>query len=139
MDDKRINVANYVPLTQSAQILVESDKSEEFYPVSEDQNQLRKLSLLQLLNDQDRNVNKESNLVENDTVVGIDFGTSYTRVGYFNPLTKKVEVLRNKFGKTSTPSWVSFDKDGLVKVGEEAQQIYEKSLKVFDIKRIIGK
>ena len=107
--------------------------------MSEDQNQLRKLSLLQLLNDQDRNVNKESKPVENNTVVGIDLGTSYTRVGYFNPLTKKVEVLRNKLGKTSTPSWVSFDKDGQVKVGEEAQQIDEKSLKVFDIKRLIGR
>ena len=53
--------------------------------------------------------------------VGIDLGTTYSAVAYFNRDTNQVEVLKNSLDKETTPS-VIYIEGNKVLIGEEAKQ-----------------
>jgi hypothetical protein len=57
--------------------------------------------------------------MEKEPVLGIDFGTTYSSMAWFNPQTGRAEVLRNSEGEEKTPSVVYYgDKEVVVgKVG----------------------
>jgi L1 cell adhesion molecule like protein len=51
--------------------------------------------------------------------IGIDLGTTFSCVSYFDTNQKKVKIIENAQGATTTPSYVAFtDKERLV--GETA-------------------
>jgi molecular chaperone DnaK len=56
-----------------------------------------------------------------EAYLGIDLGTTNSCVCYWNKATQSTETIVNELGKSTTPSWVSFEADGKVTVGERAQ------------------
>jgi len=70
--------------------------------------------------------------------IGIDLGTTFSAVGYWNG--DHCEIIQNKDGKNITPSWVSFT-DNEILVGDSAKSkaSINPENTLFDIKRIIGK
>lgn len=79
------------------------------------------------------------------TILGIDLGTTYSCVSYYNKSTSSIEIIRNPEGNLTTPSIVFFEGDTII-VGELAQQTLLKSASkdilsriVYDSKRFIGK
>ncbi|KAJ2974407.1 hypothetical protein NQ176_g6072 [Zarea fungicola] len=77
--------------------------------------------------------------LDHDTIIAIDLGTAYSRVG----VTKhydRVEILPNEQGSLMTPSYVAFTEDGCL-VGDPAKnQAVDNPLNtIFDVKRLIGR
>lgn len=72
-------------------------------------------------------------------VVGIDLGTTYSAIAWVKP-DGNPEVIPNAEGKRTTPSIVSFTKDGQILVGEPAkrQVILNSDRTVRSIKRYMG-
>ena len=75
-------------------------------------------------------------MVESEPYIGIDLGTTNSCMGLWLPETGTVEILANAVGKNTTPSWVAFETDGQVYVGESARN--HKNW-IYDAKRIIGR
>ena len=75
---------------------------------------------------------------ENDVVIGIDLGSYYSSVSIYE--IDSVKIIPNSEGSLSTPSIVSFTKDG-IKVGEPAkrQAALNPQNTIFNIKRLIGR
>ena len=73
--------------------------------------------------------------------IGIDLGTTYSCVGYFNPTSNSVEIIANEQGQRTTPSYVAFTSGGERLVGESAKNQASMNPKntVYDVKRIIGR
>ncbi|KAJ8286838.1 hypothetical protein GJAV_G00043860 [Gymnothorax javanicus] len=73
------------------------------------------------------------------TVVGIDLGTSYSRVGVFKD--GRVEIIPNDQGSRVTPSYVAFTAEGERLTGDAAQNQLTSNPEntVFDVKRLIGR
>ena len=69
-------------------------------------------------------------------MIGIDLGTTNSCVGFFNDDTGEVEIVPNSQGKRITPSWIGFNRDGRVVVGESAQN---QEIWIYDAKRMIGR
>jgi heat shock protein 5 len=71
-------------------------------------------------------------------VIGIDFGTTYSCVGLYK--NNKSEIVKNEIGNNTTPSIVYIDKDNNF-VGEKARsyQLKNQLNTIYDIKRLIGK
>lgn len=72
--------------------------------------------------------------------IGIDLGTTNLCVGVYNNETESVEIIPNRNGNKTTPSYVSF-LDGQRIVGEEAKNsihLYPDST-CYDTKRFMGK
>ncbi|OVA14875.1 Heat shock protein 70 family [Macleaya cordata] len=71
------------------------------------------------------------------TVIGIDFGTSYSSVGVFR--NDKVEIIPNELGNRITPSWVTFTNTKRL-VGEAAmdQASLNAAGTVFSVKDFLG-
>lgn len=57
--------------------------------------------------------------------VGIDLGTTYSSVAYFDEISGKPVIIKNKYGHTGTPSVLCFEEDGTVLYGEEAKELQE--------------
>lgn len=57
--------------------------------------------------------------------VGIDLGTTFSVISYIDPITKKAVILKNKYGKPTTPSAIGFNIDGSYVIGEEAKAMEE--------------
>ncbi|CUT98435.1 heat shock protein 70 related [Echinococcus multilocularis] len=70
--------------------------------------------------------------------IGIELGTSYSRVGVFHH--GKVEIIVNGEGYRSTPSHVAFP-DGLCLIGDAAknQVAINPANTVFNAKRLLGR
>ncbi|PNR95286.1 molecular chaperone DnaK [Petrotoga sp. 9PWA.NaAc.5.4] len=76
---------------------------------------------------------------DKEYVVGIDLGTTFSAIAWVKP-DGNVEVIPNAEGKRTTPSIVSFTKDGQILVGEPAkrQAILNSERTVRSIKRYMG-
>jgi len=76
---------------------------------------------------------------EKEFVVGIDLGTTYSAISWLKP-DGNTEVIPNSEGKRTTPSVVSFTKDGEIIVGEPAkrQAVLNADRTVRSIKRYMG-
>ena len=42
-------------------------------------------------------------------VVGIDLGTTYSAISFYNEITKKPELIRDNSGKENIASWISME------------------------------
>jgi molecular chaperone DnaK len=73
-------------------------------------------------------------------IVGIDLGTTYSCVAYFNEKKGVFEVLPNKAGQQTTPSVVGLNRNGEVLVGDAAkrQSLVDPENTVAEIKRKMG-
>ena len=56
--------------------------------------------------------------------LGIDFGTTYSKMAWFNPKSKQAEIIKNSEREEQTPSVVYYGKDQTV-VGKFAQDMLE--------------
>ena len=70
--------------------------------------------------------------------IGIDLGTSYTRVAIYHK--EKVEIISNEAGNRATPSYVAFNNQGRL-VGEAAKEQAASNPvnTIFNVKRLIGR
>ncbi|KAF8646020.1 hypothetical protein AX16_007445 [Volvariella volvacea WC 439] len=75
---------------------------------------------------------------EYGTVVGIDLGTSYSRVAVQRD--GRIKIVADGYGHRITPSWASFTEEERL-VGDAAQKVYHinPANTVFDAKRLIGR
>ena len=75
----------------------------------------------------------------NDYILGIDFGTTYSCISVWKD--GGLVIIPNGVGERTTPSVVIFDGPDKVFVGEETlyHSSKDNTLKIFEIKRILGK
>lgn len=78
--------------------------------------------------------------IEDDPIIGIDLGTTFSCVAVYDETLQKVRVLPNSVGEMTTPSWVAFTNSGRV-VGQPAKQqaAMNPHNTIYDVKRIIGR
>ena len=75
---------------------------------------------------------------KNEIIIGIDLGTTHSRVGIFKD--GQVEIIPNEFGNRMTPSYVAFTtQERLVGEAAQNQAILNPKNTLFDIKRLIGR
>ena len=72
--------------------------------------------------------------------IGIDLGTTFSCVSYYDTNQKKVKIIENAQGATTTPSYVAFtDKERMVGDTALNQATKNPENTVFDAKRLIGR
>jgi heat shock protein 1/8 len=76
--------------------------------------------------------------MNSEIIIGIDLGTTFSAVSYWNK--DHCEIIPNKDGKNTTPSWISFTNKEVL-IGERARlnaNVNQKNT-LFSVKRVIGK
>lgn len=75
---------------------------------------------------------------QNKKPIGIDLGTTNSCIAYFE--NGRAQVIKNRSGERTTPSIVSFDKNGQVKVGQIAkrQLLVNPDNTFYSVKRFMG-
>ena len=74
-----------------------------------------------------------------DLIIGIDLGTTFTCAGFFNENTHMVEVLQNNEGTYTTASVVTFQENRTLVGAAALKRCWEGSKDtVTDAKRFIG-
>ena len=53
--------------------------------------------------------------------MGIDLGNNNLCGGIWNPENDQLEIIPNGLGKNTTPSWIGFNEEGKILVGERAR------------------
>jgi Fe-S protein assembly chaperone HscA len=73
--------------------------------------------------------------------VGIDLGTTYSLVAYFDAATGKPQCIPGPYGTPLCPSVVSVDADGSVVVGEAARRrlLTQPDRSIYSVKRLMGR
>ena len=76
---------------------------------------------------------------QDEPVIGIDLGTTYSLVGYIKD--NKFEIILNDKGKPSTASIVTYDSDGEAHVGDRSDypDLQKPYYTIASIKRLMGK
>lgn len=57
--------------------------------------------------------------------LGIDFGTSGSKIAWYNPRTKQAEIIRNAEGKEQTPSVIYIGRNRELLIGKTAEKMLE--------------
>ncbi len=71
--------------------------------------------------------------------IGIDLGTTYCCVGYFNK-NGEVEIITNDQGQRTTPSYVTYtDEERLVGMASKSVAVDDVRNTIFDVKRLVGR
>ena len=72
--------------------------------------------------------------------IGIDLGTTFSAVAYFNHRLGRPEIIENDLGYRTTPSIVAFTDEGRL-IGQAAknEEVLNPTNAVYDSKRMIGK
>ncbi|CAG7829211.1 unnamed protein product, partial [Allacma fusca] len=83
----------------------------------------------------------EKKLQTKAPAIGIDLGTTYCCVAYFNKDSGEVEVVPNELGENTTASYVQLNADNEIVVGNTAKDLAHLNPKgtIFDIKRMCGR
>jgi molecular chaperone DnaK len=78
-------------------------------------------------------------MAKSKKIVGIDLGSYNSCASVYEG--KDVKIITNSEGSLTTPSYVSFSKDGEIKVGDPAkrQAAMNPEGTIFNIKRLMGK
>jgi Fe-S protein assembly chaperone HscA len=73
--------------------------------------------------------------------VGLDLGTTYSLVAYFDPDTGQPRCIPGPYGTPLCPSVVSVDPDGSVVVGEPARRrlLTQPERTIYSVKRLMGR
>ncbi|GAB1221131.1 hypothetical protein ENUP19_0065G0006 [Entamoeba nuttalli] len=81
--------------------------------------------------------------VESDSFsIGIDLGTTYSSVAYYDIVRKESVILQDEQAKEQVASWVSLsqlDKSGYMIIGDGAKSDANSDCVIYDSKRIIGR
>ncbi len=74
-------------------------------------------------------------------VVGIDLGTTFSLIAYFDKGTGRPQCIPGPYGETLCPSVVSVDPDGTVVVGEAARRrlLTQPDHTIYSVKRLMGR
>ena len=81
-------------------------------------------------------------------VVGIDLGTTYSAISFYNEITKKPELIRDKSERENIASWISmenfhdsgnFKANDRIIIGNAAKDTGLGDYVIYDAKRLIGK
>ncbi len=74
-----------------------------------------------------------------DPIVGIDLGTTYTSVGAV--IERRVTILPDEHGNTTTPSVIAFPQPGEILVGKDARErlVHDPKHTVMSPKRLLGR
>ena len=72
------------------------------------------------------------------TAIGIDLGTTFSCVSVYK--NGKIQIIPNKLGSLTTPSWIQIRDDNNIIIGEEAKRTVHlyPTQTIFDAKRFIG-
>ena len=73
--------------------------------------------------------------------VGIDLGTTYSLIGYFDKAAGRPQCIPGPYADTLCPSIVSVDPDGTVVVGEPARNrlLTQPARTIYSVKRLMGR
>ncbi|EMH75263.1 heat shock protein 70, putative [Entamoeba histolytica HM-1:IMSS-B] len=79
---------------------------------------------------------------QNSFSIGIDLGTTYSSIAYYDITRGESVIVQDELGKEQVASWVSLsqlDKSGYTIIGNSAKNEANNECVIYDSKRIIGR